>query len=445
MIKAVTAVGTVSLNRLLAHVRTPLYRNGYALLINSVATSGLGLFYWILAARLYSAEVVGLNSAVLAAMQFLYGIAVLSLSNVLIRYIPLAGEKTLRLVSITYGASIAITLVVGLGFVVGVRWFLPAFGFLVASPASITLFLVALIMVCVFSLQDSVLIGLRQAVWVPVENTLFGLAKIGLLALLVGVSQHYGVLLSWIVPAVLSLAPVNLLIFRWLVPRHVAATKAHTERLILRQIVKYGSSNYAGQVFLLAGTSFLPVLVTSQLGVKATAYFSQPWLLATSLQLVALNLATSLTVEATLDPSRLRADFRRVMVQVAGLLLPMAAVVWFGAPYILRAFGQSYAAEGATLLRWLALAALPHGLIALSLGLARVQRRLAVIVLAQGAQCVLTLSLSYVLMPRYGITGVGIAYLISVGTVAVGLFLVQLRPILFAGQEIAGRMLHPQG
>jgi O-antigen/teichoic acid export membrane protein len=300
---------------------------------------------------------------------------------------------------------------------------------------------VALIAVCVFSLQDSVLIGLRQAVWVPAKNILFSVAKIGLLVLLVSVFQHYGVLVSWVVPAVLSLLPVDWLIFRRLVPWHVTATQAQTGRLSLGQIAKYGGGNYVGQLFLLVATNFLPILVTSQLGPRATAYFYQPWLFATSLQLVALNLTTSLTVEATLDPSRLRADCRRVMAQIAWLLVPMVGLIWFGAFYILRAFGPSYAAEGATLLRWLALATLPHSLIALAVALARVQNRLGVIMLAQGAQCVLTLSLSYGLLPLYGISGVGIAYMISVALVAAGLFLIQLRPILFPEKERAERML----
>jgi O-antigen/teichoic acid export membrane protein len=431
MDKALAAGGLLSLDRLRAHVSIPLYRNGYALLVNSVATSGLGLVYWILAARLYPSQAVGLNAAVLSAMQFLYGIAVLSLGNVLIRYIPLAGRSTPRLIGAIYGASIAITLVAGLAFVVGVRWWLPAFGFLAASPAAAALFVAALVLVCVFALQDSVLIGLREAVWVPVENTLFGVAKVGLLVLLARSARDYGVLASWIVPAALALPPVNLLIFRWLVPRHVAATAHQTERLAVGQIARYGGGNYMGQLFSLAGTSLLPVLVASQLGAEATAYFSQPWLLATSLQLIALNLTTSLTVEATLDPGQLRAHCRRVMVQIAWLLVPLVAAVWLGAPTILRAFGPDYAAQGAVVLRWLALAALPHSLIALAVGLARAQNRLHVIMAAQGAQCVLTLSLSIALMPLYGITGVGMAYLISVGTVAVGLVLTQLRQVLF--------------
>src|SRR5690242_2889732 len=47
---------------IVAHLREPLYRNGYLLLINVCATSGLGLIFWALAAHAYSAEAVGINS-----------------------------------------------------------------------------------------------------------------------------------------------------------------------------------------------------------------------------------------------------------------------------------------------------------------------------------------------------------------------------------------------
>ena len=66
--------------RIGSHLRTPLFRNGYALLASSAATSALGLFYWVLAARYYSTETVGLGSALLSAMMLLSGIAQLSLN-----------------------------------------------------------------------------------------------------------------------------------------------------------------------------------------------------------------------------------------------------------------------------------------------------------------------------------------------------------------------------
>ena len=54
--------------RVTSQLQSPLLRNAYMLIINATATSGLGLLYWLVAARFYSADTVGVSSAVLSAM-----------------------------------------------------------------------------------------------------------------------------------------------------------------------------------------------------------------------------------------------------------------------------------------------------------------------------------------------------------------------------------------
>lgn len=49
--------------------------------------------YWVLAARFYSAEMVGLSSAALSAMLLLSGISQLSLNSVLVRFVPQALQR----------------------------------------------------------------------------------------------------------------------------------------------------------------------------------------------------------------------------------------------------------------------------------------------------------------------------------------------------------------
>src|SRR5437588_13097426 len=78
----------------LEHVRIPLHRDGYALALNSAFTAVTGLFYWIIAAKTYSAHAVGLNSALISSMMFLAGIASLNLPNILVRFLPGSGTRT---------------------------------------------------------------------------------------------------------------------------------------------------------------------------------------------------------------------------------------------------------------------------------------------------------------------------------------------------------------
>ena len=46
----------------------PMYRTAYSLMANTVLTSLLGLVFWLVAARLYSSNAVGRDSALVSAM-----------------------------------------------------------------------------------------------------------------------------------------------------------------------------------------------------------------------------------------------------------------------------------------------------------------------------------------------------------------------------------------
>jgi O-antigen/teichoic acid export membrane protein len=235
---------------------------------------------------------------------------------------------------------------------------------------------------------------------------------------------------AWNIPVILSLPLVNFLIFRRLIQRHFQVAADRAIPLILSQIVRYSAGNYLGTLFYLASTTLLPIIVASRLGAAANAYFYIPWTIASGLQLVAFNMTTSLTVETTFDRAQLANYCRRVLKQTLRLMVPLVIVILLGANVILLLFGPVYAAEGAALLRWLSLATLPNVVVAVAISLARVKNNAGMIVLIQGTLCVLELGLSFALFPVAGITGVGIAWLVSQTLVAVVLALTVLRPIL---------------
>jgi O-antigen/teichoic acid export membrane protein len=282
---------------------------------------------------------------------------------------------------------------------------------------------------CVFALQDNVLTGLRRSVWVPVENAAFGIAKIALLIVFAGSFQQVGIFASWTIPAVVAIIPINFLIFRRLIPKHVAQTEKQATPLIVTQIVKFVAGDYIGSLFVEMSTTLLPVLVISQVGASANAHFYLAWIISYPLHLFSMNMAASLTVEGAADPAKFAVHARRALVQLARLLVPIVVIVLITAPYILGLFGADYADQASSLLRLLVLSAIPSGINALYMSFARVQRRIAGIVVVQGALCALVLSLSSAFIHAHGIFGVGIAWTASQTMVAIILLLTQLRPI----------------
>jgi len=414
------------MEQVLAHVRTPLYRNAYALIVSDITTSALGLVYWMLAAHYYPAHQVGLNSTALSLMMLLSGIAQLNLMGALTRFIPVAGRTTSHLVSYAYLSSLLAAAIISLSFIYSLQtWFRPEDQLLTTGVAQLW-FALATMLWSIFALQDNVLTGLRQTLWVPLENMIFGVVKIGLLILFVDWFGQLGIFVSWTLPVVVAVILINLLIFRRLIPQHVITTEAQSEPLVPLHIATFVAGDYLGAIFVKLSTALLPALVLHQLGASAAAYFYIAWTIAYSLQLIVMNLAASLTVEAAANQAQLSTYGRQMLRQMARLLVPLVVVTMFGAPYVLRVFGADYTA-GTALLRLLALAALPYCFTALYISLARVRCQVGRIIVVQAALCALVLGLSMWWLQQYGITAIGMAWLIAQTLVAATLLASSLR------------------
>ena len=95
-----------------AHLASPLFRNAYALMLNTGATGLLGVVYWLLAARHYPAVDVGRASAAYSAMNLVSGFTAASILGAVTRFIPQSGRRTSALVLRAYLFSSAAAVIV---------------------------------------------------------------------------------------------------------------------------------------------------------------------------------------------------------------------------------------------------------------------------------------------------------------------------------------------
>src|SRR4051794_5536048 len=250
MAKSMTVSMRASAAQVLSHVHMPLYQNGDALILSSGTTSVLGLAYWFLAARYYSTEAVGLNSAAISAMTLLSTVSLLNLNGGLIRFVPMAGRATKKLMVYSYLDSLILGAIVSFLFGIGLSVSSPARSFIGSSPAVLLWFVLATMSWTVFTLQDYVLMGLRKTVWIPIENTTVAAAKIVLLVIFARGMGSYGIFASLTIPVAISLLPINVLIFRYLIPKHMEAAPEESTSIPLEPIVKFIAGNYLGVLFL---------------------------------------------------------------------------------------------------------------------------------------------------------------------------------------------------
>lgn len=422
------------------HLSDPLFRNGYALMANTGATGLLGVGYWLLAARHYPAADVGRASAAYSAMNLLSGLTAFNLVGMLTRFIPQSGRRTAGLVLRAYAFSSLASVLVAIPFLLLVGHLGSSYAELGSVTAGL-IFIACIVCWGIFTLQDGVLVGLRGAIWVPVENGTFGIIKIVFLLALAASLPHTGIYISWMLPVAVSLPLVNALIFGRLIPPHARLTGDRTPPSA-RQIGRFLAGDYTGALCVLAVSFLVPVAVAARVGPSANAYFYTAWMIGGTLDLLAVNMATSLTVEGAFDQATLAANCRAALRRTMILLVPVAAIIACGAPLALGLFGPEYATNGARILQLLAIATLPKALTEMYLGALRAQSRTSTIARIQVSRGVLILGLAFTLIAIMGPIGAGIAALVSQIVVAAAvaprlLSLLRRRPSPSSGGLVA--------
>ncbi|MEV6049871.1 polysaccharide biosynthesis C-terminal domain-containing protein [Streptomyces sp. NPDC052107] len=396
---------------------SPLFRNAYALMLNTGISAVLGLGFWLAAARYYSESAVGQGSAAIAAMKFLAGLTAVTLTGALARFIPVAGNRTGRLVFRTYaGSSLLVALAAGV-FLLTLDTWGPSYRFLHGTVNGLG-FIAAVIAWNVLTLQDGVLTGLRSATWVPVGNTVFSAVKLALLVAFAVAIPTTGVFVSWVAAIATSVVPLGWLVFRRLAPRHVKATEGRAEPPTLKQVGRFLAGDYTGSLFSLAVIYLVPVIVAAQVSSAENAYFYIATTIGGTTDLLAINMGASLTVEGSHDPGRLAANTRAALKRMARIMLPIASLWIIGAPWILGVFGTGYAHAATPLLRWLAVGSVLRVVIETYFAVLRARSRTAGLAWLQGLLCALTLGLTLLLLPRMGLTGAGLAEAASLAVIA---------------------------
>ncbi|WP_406446612.1 lipopolysaccharide biosynthesis protein [Streptomyces sp. NBC_01613] len=397
---------------------SPLFRNAYALMLNTGISAVLGLGYWLIAARYYSESAVGQGSAAIAAMKFLAGLTAVALTGALARFIPVAGRATGRLIFRTYAAScVVVSFAAGIFLLTLDSWG-PSYSFLHGSIKGLG-FIMAVASWNLLTLQDGVLTGLRSAPWVPVGNTVFSAVKLALLVGLAVSMPTTGVFVSWCLAIATSVVPLGILVFRKLVPRHIEATADHAKPPTLKEIGRFLAGDYTGSLFSLAVVYLIPVIIASQVSSEDNAYFYITTTIGGTVNLLAINMGASLTVEGSHDPGRLSANTRAALKRMARIMLPICGLLFIGAPWILGVFGAGYAQAATPLLRWFAVGALLRVVMETYFAVLRAQSRTSGLAWLQGLLCVLVLGLTLLLLPRMGLTGAGVAEISSLAVIVV--------------------------
>lgn len=383
----------------------PIYRSSFALFLTTAVNAVLGLMFWIAAARLYPEAVVGLGAGGISALQLVACVGWVGLQFTLMRYVPVAGRDRRRIVAIVYAAGVGVALVAAVVFVLVLADALEVPYVGDSVPHAVT-FCACVAAWVVFSLQDAVLVGIRRAFLVPVENTVYGALKLALLVALSTIDDPWTLLGVWSGGTVVLIVVVNALLFVRLLD-----DRARSRLPSARSLVRFSTGHSAVALTAWLPDLLVPLLVLRFVDEAANAHYYAAWTVGFSTRLLAMNLANALTVEGAYAENPISALLRSVVRLSLTVLLPVMAVLLLAAGPVLRVFGENYADDAALLLRLFAISLIPYTVATLAVAFDRVRERFATALVITGTGTVATIALDLVLIPAWGISGAGVGWL----------------------------------
>ena len=411
-----------------------LVRNSLYLMASTVVTAGLGYVFWVVAAHAFTSQEVGIGSAVISLCSTAALLTYLGSSAMLIERLP-ASERSSEWTTILVRVCLVTAGVTAVATAVAVPVLLTSqdYRLFFSTMPPILIAVVGAAAWTLVNLLGAAFIAARRAGRFLSIQTLVSAAKVLLvLPLAAAGAGAMGLVEAWVASAVLGVVVGA----AWLVPRmglgrrpglHPRRRAAATPDFRLRQHRRPRHRRAlappsAGSVRHLLGQHLtsvggavtplvLPVLVVLRLGVTQNAYFYITWMMGAAFFMVSPSVAQAVFAEGVRAHSDLRSVVAKALRVIAVLLVPAMVVMIVGGRLILGLFGASYAAAGYGLLILLAIAALPDAVSNVAVAVFRVTQRLGYSTALNLGILVVTLVGAWVLMPRLGIAGVGVAWL----------------------------------
>lgn len=396
--------------------RSSLYVNSYYLMAANVVTAAFGFLYWTAAARLYLPAEVGLAAATISAIGLVAMLSVLGLDYAMVRFLPHAADpQGIINSSLTIGSGAA--LVLSTAFLAGLGVWSPALMPLRANP----LLAVSVVGAAIFTTSSSLLAGAylarKRADLVLAQAAVFSISKVLLVLGLVVVAGGVGLIGAWMLGLALAVG-CGLAFFLSRAEERRHGFVVTFKREVVNDMTHFAFANYVSALLWSGPGLILPLLVINMMGPAANAHFYVAWSVGGLIAMVPMAVSWSLFAHGSHDSHLLEAETLAGAKFVLLLLVPAVAAVFLLGDKVLLLFGPSYSQEGLQLLRVLSLSTVPMAVNFLYFSVRRVQQRMGGVIVSTVWILIVTLGLSVLLLPRIGLLGAGVAWLVAQASVA---------------------------
>ncbi len=366
-----------------------------------------GFVFWLVAARFYKPEQVGIASTLVSSMNFITYFCLLGFNSTFIRFLPHSKKRSEQIDTGLILVLIA-TVIVASAYVALAPFFAPKLDLLHTH----ILFGAAYVVLCVGTtinlLTDSIYIAYRAAVYNFFINGLGG-AGIQLLLPVALVSLGaFGIYAAQGIGATCAMA-VSLF---FLIRRFGYRPGFKIHRATLLEVRRYSFGNYVASLLNTAPTIVLPIIVLDVLGAAAAGYYYLAFMVANVLYSVSYSVAQSLFAEGSTDEESIGKLVRKSAVFIGALTVPAAIGVVLLGPIVLDLLGKTYGAHTRDVLYVLAAAAPIMGGVGICSIIMRITKQTRALIVTNALYLVVTCGFGLLWIHR-GLVWAGVAWLVG--------------------------------
>ena len=391
--------------RSLNHLRdNHMVRNSMFSLLSTGIQAGMGFAFWIIAARIFSTPDVGRATSLISATAFIANIALFGLNSTLMRFLASTRHRdlliTVSVVIVAVGGTImAIAYLIALPLIAPDLRFMDerilfAIGFIVLTGAT-----------TVNKLTDYIFIASRRTgINAFVDGGIGGGVRLLFLPVL-AFSGTFGLYcasgIGYLLVAVVSIVMIGTHLHCR--PRFKGATKE------LTPLFRFSGANYVGNIFNLAPTFVVTLIVLDRLGTSAAAYYYMAFQIANLLYSGAYAVEENFLAEGAHEEEQLTHLMWRAAKLLAMFAIPASVVGALLAYWIMLLFGHAYAVHGSGALEVMAFGAIPIAAMNWLITVLRLTGQILAIAVSNAVYAIGICGGAWILAP-HGLTLIGAAW-----------------------------------
>ena len=367
-----------------------LLRNSFYLMSSSLTMGLLGFAFWIVSARLYTPDQVGLATALISASGIISSIGLSGLNTTLIRFLPSSQARDTETSSGLWTVLVLTAVSAGV-YLLLVPHLVPRLSFVRQSLGLSLGFVAMTAFASANMVTDCFFIAFRKAQYnLLLDGVVQGLTKLVLPLFLVGLGAYGIFAASGLAATIALVASIFFMIkaFEYR-PRVVVSLR------FLREAWRFSAANYASSLLVLVPTLAVPLIVLNARGSSQAGCYYVAFQFANLLGAAVAAVANAFLAEGSQEGADLPALMRRAGKLVALVSLPGGLLMAAAGHWLLLVFGVTYSQHATAAVVVLAATTPAAGLYAWGVTALRITKQLRMLVLVNAVFATVTIGLAF--------------------------------------------------